>query len=67
MKKLYSFFKSMRFGLILLVLIAVCSVIGSIIPQDKEISWYVQNYQDLHRTYLINLEFLDLTLKQKMY
>ena len=53
MKKLYSFFKSMRFGLILLVLIAVCSVIGSIIPQDKEISWYVQNYQDLHGVILL--------------
>ena len=53
MKKLYSFFKSMRFGLILLVLIAICSVIGSIIPQDKEVSWYVQNYQDLHGVILL--------------
>ena len=43
----------MRFGLILLVLIAICSVIGSIIPQDKEVSWYVQNYQDLHGVILL--------------
>lgn len=38
----------MKFGLILMGLIAICSVIGSVIPQDKEVSWYVQNYQDIH-------------------
>lgn len=43
----------MRFGLILLLLIAGCSVIGSVIPQDKEVSWYVQNYQDLHGVILL--------------
>ena len=43
----------MKFGLILLVLIAACSVIGSVIPQDKEVSWYVQNYQSIHGVILM--------------
>lgn len=53
MRKIFNFMKSMRFGLILLTLIGICSVIGSVIPQDKEVSWYVQNYQDLHGVILI--------------
>lgn len=43
----------MKFGLILLGLIGICSVIGSIIPQDKEVSWYVQNYQNIHGVILM--------------
>jgi cytochrome c biogenesis protein len=48
MKKLFSLFRSMRFGIILLVLIAALSVIGTVIPQGKEIAWYAQTYQGFH-------------------
>ena len=44
MKKVLSFLRSMRFGILLLSLVAVCSVIGSLIPQEHEAMWYVQNY-----------------------
>ena len=45
MKKILSFLRSMRFGILLLALIAVCSVVGSVIPQEHEAMWYVQNYE----------------------
>jgi cytochrome c biogenesis protein len=34
----------MKFGLILLVLICAFSIIGSLIPQDRSIEWYLNNY-----------------------
>ena len=48
MKKLLNYLRSMRFGILLLILIAVFSVVGSVIPQGRELSWYVENYPDLH-------------------
>ena len=42
----------MSFGILLLVLIALCSVIGSLIPQQHEAMWYVQNYEKLYRPIL---------------
>ena len=53
MKKLFQTFRSMRFGILLLVLIAALSVIGTVIPQGREISWYAQNYRSLHGTILM--------------
>ena len=44
MKKLLSFLRSMRFGLILLLPVLVCSVLGSIIPQGESESLYAQNF-----------------------
>ncbi len=48
MKKVYAFLRSMRFGLLLLALIAVLSVAGTLIPQGQEIGWYAQRYPALH-------------------
>ena len=48
MKKVFNFLRSMRFGIILLVLIAACSIIGTVIPQGREISWYAQTYRSFH-------------------
>ena len=48
MKKVLKFLRSMRFGILLLVLIAALSVLGSVIPQNNSASWYVQNYPDSH-------------------
>ena len=38
----------MRFGIILLVLIALCSIVGTVIPQSREIAWYAQTYRSFH-------------------
>lgn len=49
MKKFYAFFRSMAFGIILLGLITVCSVIGSLIPQNAEAMTYVRYYPDFYQ------------------
>ena len=38
----------MRFGLILLGIIGLCSVIGSVIPQGETVAFYAKKYQQLH-------------------
>lgn len=48
MKKIWNFLRSMRFGIILLTLIALCSVAGSVIPQQREISYYAETYTQFH-------------------
>ncbi len=53
MNKLFRYVRSMRFGILLLCLIAVCSVAGTLIPQGREIAWYVQNYPSAHGTILL--------------
>ena len=53
MKKAVRFFRSMRFGIILLCLIAMLSVVGTAIPQGREIAWYAQTYQSFHGTLLM--------------
>ena len=44
MKKIFSFFRSMRFGMMLLALILLLSLAGSLIPQGKEPMDYVRAY-----------------------
>ena len=53
MYKLLRFFRSMRFGIMLLCLIAILSVAGTAIPQGREIAWYAQAYRRFHGTILI--------------
>lgn len=53
MNKVFRFLRSMRFGLLLLGLIAVCSVIGTVIPQEREIAWYAQQYSSFHGVILL--------------
>ena len=48
MAKFVSFLRSMRFGIILMLLIAACSVAGSVIPQGREMAWYVEAYPNIH-------------------
>ncbi|MBO6039722.1 MAG: cytochrome c biogenesis protein ResB [Oscillospiraceae bacterium] len=52
MKRIYNYLHSMRFGILLLLLIAACSVVGTVIPQGREAAWYAQNYTDIHATLL---------------
>lgn len=56
MKKVFNFLRSMRFGLLLMGLIGLCSVIGTVIPQGREIAWYAQTYRSLHG-YILLLRF----------
>lgn len=49
MKKTLQFFQSMTFGLILLGLITVCSLIGSLIVQNGEPMTYVRYYPDYYQ------------------
>ena len=53
MKKFLNIFRSMLFVILLLILIALCSVAGSLIPQDKAVSWYAQNYGSFHGVVLM--------------
>lgn len=53
MKKILNYLRSMRFGILLLILIAVFSVAGSVIPQGRELSWYVENYPNSHPALLL--------------
>ena len=48
MKKVFRYMRSMRFGILLLCLIAACSVAGTVIPQGREVAWYAQNYPSAH-------------------
>ncbi len=48
MKKIVNFLRSMRFGILLMAMIAACSVVGSVIPQGREVAWYAQNYTQIH-------------------
>ncbi|MBO5555907.1 MAG: cytochrome c biogenesis protein ResB [Oscillospiraceae bacterium] len=48
MKKAFNFLRSMRFGILLLVLIAALSFVGTVIPQGREIAWYAQTYRSFH-------------------
>lgn len=47
-KMIMKFLRSMTFGMVLLVLILICSFAGSLIGQGNAPSWYVQTYPDLH-------------------
>ena len=53
MKKVFKFLRSMRFGILLLILIGVCSVAGTLIPQSREVAAYVQLYPSLHPLILL--------------
>ena len=44
LKKLWKFLSSMKFALILLLLIVAACVLGSVIPQGESLSWYTQTY-----------------------
>ena len=54
MKKLYNFVRSMKFGLILLLVVVGFSVVGSLIPQTFDEPWYIENYPSFGQ-FIINL------------
>lgn len=60
MKKLVSFFRSMRFGMLLLVLIIACSLAGSLIPQQREAAEYAARYGEAGAALVMALGFDDV-------
>lgn len=48
LKKMMKFLRSMTFGMVLLVLILLCSLAGSLIGQGNNPAWYVQTYPEWH-------------------
>ena len=52
MKKVFQFLKSMTFGVILLGIIVILSLIGSLIPQSQSAMTYVTQYPSLYRIIL---------------
>ena len=49
MNKFWQFVKSMKFGLILLGIIAAISIIGSLIPQNADTMTYVRTYPSVYQ------------------
>ena len=45
--KLFSFLRSMRFGMLLLTVIAVLSVVGTLVPQGRTAEYYESAYGDM--------------------
>ena len=43
----------MRFGIILLILIAACSALGTVIQQGQNMAYYAQIYGSLHGAILL--------------
>ena len=52
LKKIWSFLRSMKFGVGLLLVIAALSVVGTLIQQGKPADWYAQAYPGAHRAIL---------------
>ena len=52
MKKILPTLRSMRFGLMLLLPVLVCSVIGSIIPQGESESYYAETFPRIYHLIL---------------
>ena len=52
MKRFLSFIRSMRFGMLLLLPVLVCSVIGSVIPQGESETLYAQNFPGMYHLIL---------------
>ena len=59
MNKFWNTLRSMRFGILLLCLIALCSVVGTVIPQGRDVSYYAQTYRSFHG-YLLLLQLHDI-------
>lgn len=53
MKKIFNFLRSMRFGIILLILIAACSALGTVIQQGQNMAYYAQSYGSFHGAILL--------------
>lgn len=60
MRKLLGFFRSMRLGLILMSLIAVCSLAGSVITQNEDQAYYALTYGETAASVITALRLDDV-------
>ena len=60
MKKVLSYFRSMTFGMILLVIVMALSLAGSLIPQQEAAMTYVNAYGSQTAMLLLGLGFTDI-------
>lgn len=55
-KKLFRVFHSMKFGIILLLIIGVFSIIGTLIPQNQTEAYYIANYKGIIAELIISFD-----------
>jgi len=60
LKKTFNFLKSMKFGLILLGILCLISVIGSVVPQGREEAFYLSTYSPLWSQLIISFKLYDI-------
>ena len=59
-KKLWKFLSSMKFGILLLLLVVIACIIGSLIPQGKDFAFYIENYPARRAALIIGTCFDDV-------
>lgn len=59
-KKIWKFLSSMKFAILLLLLLTAACVLGSVIPQGKSMDWYLQNYAPRTGTLIFGLSLDDV-------
>lgn len=59
LKKIWKFLSSMRFALILLLVLALACVFGSLIPQNQVAAWYSQRYSERTAAVILALHLDD--------
>ena len=60
LKKIWKFLSSMKFAILLLLLLAGACVVGSLIPQGKSLDWYRQNYAERTAALIYGTHFDDV-------
>ncbi len=58
-KKILKFISSMRFAIILLVILAIACSLGSLVPQGKTYAWYAANYSERTAALILALHLDD--------
>lgn len=59
-KSIGKFFSSMKFGIILLIILAAACMLGSFIPQGNTLAWYTQHYSERSAALLYGLRLDDV-------
>ena len=59
-KKIWKFLSSMKFGLLLLLLVVAACIIGSLIPQGREFAYYIERYPARRAALIIGTCFDDV-------
>ena len=60
LKKLWRFLSSMKFGMLLLGILALACVLGSVIPQGNTVDWYLTHYSQRTGALIVGTYFDDV-------